>query len=161
MWYALWHVFVWACTLVSTTLGHLSSSSFAGDMRRDHIRGINTDSLPICDTLPSNLFEVQAVAMAHSFPTWYGQRPCCGSLLEIYRYGCCLVRDDVVESCTTRVGSPDSEDLPVVPTMVVSDSDDDALHAAAATAPNAAVLVHDAAPTQMHHGSYPSTGCNF
>ena len=106
-------------------------------------------------------FEVQAVAMAHSFPTLYGQRPCCGSLLEIGRYGCCLIRDDVVESCTTRVGSPDSEDLPVVPTMVVSDSDDDALHAAAATAPNAAVLVHDAAPTRWRHGSYASTGCNF
>ena len=130
-------------------------------MRRDHIRGINTDSLPICDILPSNLFEVQAVAMAHSFPTLYGQRHCCGNLLEIDRYGCCLIRDDVVESCTTRVGSPDSEDLPVVPTMVVSDSDDDALHTAAATAPNAAVLVHDAAPTRWHHGSYASTGRNF
>ena len=85
------------------------------------------------------------------WPTYYGQCPCCRSLLEIDRYGCCLIRDDVVRSCTTLLESEaDEEDVPVVPTMVVSDSDDDGLPIVATHAPNAAVLVHDAAPTVFY-----------
>ena len=104
----------------------------------------------MCHILQSSRFEVQVVAMAHSssmWPTYFGQCPCCRSFLEIDRYGCCLIRDDVVRSCTTQLESEaDSEDMPVVPTVVVSDSDDDGFPIVATPAPNAA----DAVPTAFY-----------
>ena len=106
----------------------------------------------MCHILKSSRFEVQVVAMAQSsselWPTYYAQCPCCRSLLEIDRYGCCLIRDDVVRSCTTQddESEADSEDVPVVPTVVVSDSDDNGLPIVATLAPNAA----DAAPTVFY-----------
>ena len=104
-----------------------------------------------------------AQSSSELWPTYYAQCPCCRSLLEIDRYGCCLIRDDVVRSCTTQddESEDDAKDVPVVPTVVVSDSDEDGLPMVATHAPNAAVLVHDAAPTRWHHGSDASTGCNF
>ena len=92
-----------------------------------------------------------AQSSSELWPTYYAQCPCCRSLLEIDRYGCCLIRDYVVRSCTTQLESEaDEEDVPVVPTVVVSDSDDDGLPIVATHAPNAAVLVHDAAPTVFY-----------
>ena len=108
--------------------------------------------------------------MAVPAPRLYGQCPRCGSLLEVDQFGCLMI-DGVVESCTTRVWSSQSEDGTEVPTELASDSHDEAtlvqaialvamepMDAALATAlldaaaPNAAATVAQACRIQISLG---------